>query len=130
MAKRKCAVAALTAVALVSVSTTALAKGGDDLVVEGTCTRASSAELKVGREDAGLELEFEVDQNRVGVRWNVVLRQNGKVVLRTTKLTRAPSGSFTARRLVPDRAGVDRIVATATRPGETCTARASFRVGV
>jgi hypothetical protein len=71
-------------------------------------------------------VEFEVDQNRVGVAWRVVVRQNGAVVSRVTKITRAPSGSFEARKVARDAAGSDRFVATATRGGETCTAQASF----
>lgn len=94
--------------------------------VSGTCTKASSAKLKLSDEDGRIEVEFEVDQNRVARRWSVVLRQNGVVIRRLTRVTRGPSGSFEARVLAPNRAGVDRFIATATRPGETCAARASF----
>jgi hypothetical protein len=94
--------------------------------VSGTCTKGSSAKLKLSAEDGRIEVEFEVDQNRVGRRWSVVLRQNGIVIRRLTRVTRAPSGSFEARVLASNRAGVDRFVATASRSGETCTARASF----
>ena len=94
--------------------------------VAGTCTNASSAKLKLSDEDGRIEVEFEVDQNRVGRKWSVVLRQNGTVIRRLTKVTQAPSGSFEARVLARNSAGTDRFVATATRPGETCTARASF----
>ena len=43
-----------------------------------------------------------------------------------TRVTRGPSGSFEARIVAGNRAGADRFVATATRSGETCTARATF----
>jgi hypothetical protein len=46
--------------------------------------------------------------------------------MKLTRVTRAPSGSFEAHVLAQNRAGSDRFVATASRPGETCTARASF----
>jgi hypothetical protein len=102
------------------------AKDRDDVRVAGTCTKASSAKLKLGEEDGRIEVEFEVDQNRVGVRWRVVLRQRGRVVRRVTKVTRAPSGSFEVRLLARDGSGADRFTVTATRSGETCRAAASF----
>jgi hypothetical protein len=108
---------------------TALAKhGGDDGVsTRGTCSKSSSAKLKLSRDDNRVETEFEVDQNRNGVRWKVVLRRNGKRVVATTATTRAPSGSFELRRLLTDGPGADRVTATATSPsGETCTARATL----
>jgi hypothetical protein len=105
--------------------TTALAKrGGDDTTARGACSKGSTAKLKVKPDNGRLETEFEVDQNRNGVPWKVVLRSNGRRVAATTATTRAPSGSFTVRRLLAGGAG-DRITATATSPsGETCTARA------
>ncbi len=101
------------------------AKDGD-VRVSGRCTKASTAKLKLSEEDGRIEVEFEVDQNRNGVRWNVVLRRNGAVVRRTTRVTRPPSGSFELRALAANGGGADRITATATRRGERCSARASF----
>jgi len=115
------------ALALALVPTTA-AKNGD-VLVRGTCTKASTAKLKLSPEDGRIEVEFEVDQNRNGVRWTVSLRRvlsSGSVVLATgTRITRAPSGSFEFRRVVADRSGRDRISARATSPsGEVCRAAA------
>ena len=105
---------------------TGTAKDGDVLVA-GSCTRATTSKLKLSEEDGRIEVEFEVDQNRTGVRWAVVLTQNGTRVARLNRVTRGPSGSFEARIVSPNRAGVDRFQARATRPsGEVCTARASF----
>jgi hypothetical protein len=118
------ALAATTLVA--AVAPTAMAKDGD-VRVAGTCTRASSAKLKLSEEDGRIEVEFEVDQNRNGVPWAVVLTQNGKVVAKRTAVTRAPSGSFELRILVDDSAARDVVGARATNPsGEVCSARASF----
>ena len=118
-------VTAIAAVALAAVPA-ALAKDGD-LRVRGTCTGASTSKLKLSNEDGRIGVEFEVDQNRVGRSWNVVLRQNGVVVRRLVRVTRAPSGSFEARAVLGNRAGTDRISATATtRTGETCRASAQF----
>jgi hypothetical protein len=119
--------AAIAAVAICAVPTAFAAPAKDgDIRVAGKCTQASSAKLKLSEENGRIEVEFEVDQNRVGRTWKVVLRQNGAIIKRLTKVTRAPSGSFTARVLAGNRAGTDRFVATASRPGETCAARASF----
>ena len=91
----------------------------------GKCSGATTWKLKAKREDAGFETEFEVDQNRVGRRWNVVLRRNGVVVFRGVRRTVAPSGSFEVRRILR---GGGRIVATARAlsTGETCRASLSI----
>ena len=116
-------VAALGAVLLLPGA--ALAKDGD-VRVAGTCTGSTTSKLKLSEEDGGIEVEFEVDQNRNGVRWTVVLQRNGTQVGRRVHVTRGPSGSFEARFVTRNGPGADRFVAQATRPGERCTARASF----
>ena len=76
---------AAAALALALVPTT-VAKDGD-VVVRGTCTKASTAKLKLSPEDGAIEVEFEVDQNRNGVRWSVSLRRvlaNGIQTLKGT----------------------------------------------
>src|SRR5438067_2325153 len=45
--------------------------------VAGACTAGSSAKLKVKPRNGRLETEFEVDQNRSGVRWTVRIRRDG-----------------------------------------------------
>jgi hypothetical protein len=119
--------AALTAVlaALTLGAGPALAKDGD-VLVRGSCTGASTAKLKLSTENGRIEIEFEVDQNRNRVPWRVVLTRNGVKVAQFTRVTRAPSGSFAARRLVTNGAGADVVRATATRNGERCSARATF----
>jgi hypothetical protein len=113
------------AIALVAVPT-APAKDGD-VLVRGTCTGATTSKLKLSEEDGRIEVEFEVDQNRNGVRWTVTLRRPTTVLERTTRVTRGPSGSFELRRVVGNRAGPDRIIARATRSsGEVCRAAATF----
>ena len=117
-------VLALLAVALVAVPA-ALAKGRDHRAVriQGVCTQLSTSELKLSREDGGIEVEFEIDQNKNGVPWTVTLSRDGKAVTTFTATTHAPSGSFEVRRVLAGRLGIARITATATRAGgETCTA--------
>ncbi|HJU37355.1 MAG TPA: hypothetical protein VJ716_08065 [Gaiellaceae bacterium] len=111
---------ALVAAALLAVPA-AFAKGSHHRAVRvrGACTQQSTSKLKVSREDRGLEIEFEVDQNRNAVPWKVTLRRNGHRVASLRAVTHAPSGSFEIRRVI---AGSGRISARATRSGETCTA--------
>ena len=102
------------------------AKDGD-IRVAGVCSTSATSKLKLSEEDGRIEVEFEVDQNRNGVRWAVVLRRPATVLVRTTRVTRGPSGSFELRRVVADLAGADRITARATSPsGEVCRATAAF----
>ena len=103
----------------------ALAKDGD-VRVAGTCSAGSTSKLKLSDEDGRIEVELEVDQNRNGVRWRVVLFRNGKQAGQRVGVTRASSGSFEARFVTANGPGADRFVARASRPGETCTARASI----
>lgn len=113
-------------VAALAVAPAGLAKRGD-VRVAGTCTQSSTSKLKLSEENGRIEVELEVDQNRNGVRWVVAITQNGTRVARTTRVTKAPSGSFELRVVTPDRPGTDRFAARATSPsGEVCTARASF----
>jgi hypothetical protein len=108
--------------AALALAPAAVAKEG--VRVAGTCSKSSTSKLKLGREDAGTEVEFEVDQNRNGVRWRVVLLRNGIRVASRAAVTRAPSGSFEARFVT---AGAGRFVARATSPsGEICRAAASI----
>jgi hypothetical protein len=114
----------VAAVALLAAPT-ATAKDGDIRRV-GTCTKSSTSKIKLSEENGRIEVEFEVDQNRNGVRWNVRIARNGTRIAKMTRVTKGPSGSFEARVVAGNRAGADRFVATATRSGETCTARATF----
>lgn len=113
-------------VALVPLTATASAND-DDVRRGGTCTGSSSAKIKLSPEDGGIETEFEVDQNRNGVVWRVVLRHNGSVAAQTQATTRGPSGSFELRRVLAGGPGADSISARAVSPsGEVCTAHASI----
>ena len=117
-----------TAIAIAAVlAPGALAKNGDTVLVAGKCTSAATAKLKLGADDRGIEVEFEVDQNRNGVPWRVTLRRNGALVAAATVRTHAPSGSFSFERVVSSTPGADRIVAVAKSPsGATCNATASL----
>jgi hypothetical protein len=119
--------AAVLALTLGAVSAEAGLTKGPEVRVAGACTGPSTAKLKLKGEDGRIEVEFEVDQNRNGVRWDVTILQNGSRIAKVTRVTRAPSGSFEARVLASNTAGTDSFRARATRrSGEVCTARASL----
>jgi hypothetical protein len=110
---------ALTATAFTAPA--AFAKGGGDtkVVARGAC--ATGAWKLAGKPDDGaLEVEYELDTNRVGQAWTVTITDNGATVLRTTVTTKAPSGSFSLERRTANRVGTDRISVVATRGATSC----------
>lgn len=115
------AVAALLSGLFVQGVPAAMAKDGD-VIRRGNCSGASHWKLKLSPEDSKIEVEFEVDQNRNGHTWLVVMKDNGDRFFKANRTTKAPSGSFSVRALTKDRSGADRVVATAAnlRTGEKC----------
>jgi hypothetical protein len=100
------------------------AKGGSGIRVAGACSGAALSKLKAKHDNGRIEVEFEVDSNRRGQRWQVVIKRSGRAVYRATKTTTAPSGSFTSRKLTRNGAGIETISARATGPGgQVCTAK-------
>ena len=140
------AVAAALAATLLATAPIALARhgaddppgddrGGDrdrteraDVRRAGTCTLSSRAKIKLSPEDGRVEVEFEVDENRVGSRWGVTLKRNGKVVRSRAAVTRAPSGSFEVRAVIAPGSPRTRVAAVARRAatGEVCRAVATL----
>jgi hypothetical protein len=114
---------ALFAISLVAVQA-ASAKGTSHRIVRGACTQQSTSKLELSRDDRGIEVEFQVDENRNSVPWQVTLRRNGAPVASFAARTHAPSGSFDLRRTIKSRSKA-RITVTATRSGETCRAAAA-----
>jgi DUF4097 and DUF4098 domain-containing protein YvlB len=118
--------AAVLAVGVIAPLPAALAKS-PRVTVAGKCTGKSTAKLKLKPDNGKIEVEFEVDQNKNNVTWKYSLTRAGVTLASGSKVTKAPSGSFTARKLVSDAAGPDTITARATRKnGEICTARATL----
>jgi hypothetical protein len=111
------------AVAALAAASSAPAQGGaTEVIKRGTCSGSATWKLKAKLDDGFIETEFEVDQNAIGKRWHVVIRQNGVKRFDGIRKTQAPSGSFTVRRRLDDTAGSDRIVgkATALATGQVC----------
>jgi hypothetical protein len=134
----------LATAALMALATTspAMARGGDDdpagddhggrttrteVRKAGSCGSGARAKLKLKADDGRIEAEFEVDRNRNGERWKVTFARAGRVLVRTSARTHAPSGSFSVERRLSDLAGADRITARGVGPsGLTCTATATL----
>ena len=113
----------LAAAALASASSApAKGGGGAEVIKRGSCSGSANWKLKAKHDNGLIETEFEVDQNVVGKKWRVVIRQNGGKRFSGVKTTKAPSGSFTVRRMLDNKAGTDHIVAKATAlaTGQTC----------
>ncbi len=93
----------------------------------GRCSNGATWKLKANTEDGGrIGVEFEVDANRNGQRWSVVLTDNGAVVFSGVRTTLAPSGSFSVERRIVDRPGVDHLTARAVRLATGATCRGSL----
>jgi hypothetical protein len=109
---------------LLAFGSPALGAGDPGVLKTGKCSAGATWKLKAKRDDGGVEAEFEVDQNRVGRRWSVVLTRNGTAAFRGIRRTTAPSGSFEVRKILP---GGGRIVASAKAlaGGQTCRATLS-----
>ena len=127
MRARAIVAATLMAVLLVGGATQALAKDGD-VIRRGACSGPSDWKLKLSNENGRIEVEFEVDQNRVGDAWRVRIRHDGDLVFAARRITRAPSGSFEVRIVQGNRAGADlfRGRAVNLRTGEVCDGRATW----
>jgi hypothetical protein len=111
----------------VAGTTNAFAKSGD-VIRTGSCSGSSDWKLKLSREDGKIEVEYEVDSNKVGQHWRVKLFENGNRIFRGTKTTQGASGSFTVRTLAKNTAGTDSFRAHAVNlaSGETCGGTASI----
>lgn len=109
------------AIVTTALAVPAMARDGD-VTRSGACSGISDWKLKAGHRDGRIEVEFEVDQNRIGKQWRVKLVDNGDVFFRAIRTTQAPSGSFTVRDTTRNRAGTDRIVGRAVNlnSGEVC----------
>jgi hypothetical protein len=103
------------------VSAPAFAADGE-VKREGNCTGASDWKVKAKPDNGRLEVEGEVDSNRVGQTWNWRIRHNGTISASGTAKTVAPSGSFSVERRMTNLSGADTFVFRATNPatGEVC----------
>jgi len=122
-----CASATLITAAAVSTAPAVSAAAGD-VIRTGNCTGSSDWKLKLSKDNGRIEVEFEVDSNRIGQTWIAKIKRNGNVLASGYRVTKAPSGSFTFRALISDRPGIDTVVGRARnlRSGEICRGVASI----
>ena len=120
--------AALVATVALIAAAPAVASDDDDIIRRGGCSGSTDWKLKLDHDDGRIEAEFEVDQNRNGQRWRVVLWRDGNRVFRGIRTTHAPSGSFEVERKIRNPAGPDRVKARAVnlRSGEVCKGAATI----
>jgi hypothetical protein len=114
------ATAALFAVP--AVAAPAQAQGGDAVSNSAACA-TGTIKVKAKVDDGALEVEGEVDTNRVGQTWNWRIVRNGTIAAKGSKVTAAPSGSFSVNRRIANPAGQDTIRFRAVRPatGTVCS---------
>lgn len=118
----------LSSVALLAgLPTVAQAKDGD-VITTGACSAGSEWKLKASPENGRIEVEFEVDQGKVGQVWSNVIRRNGTVIFRGNRVTQGASGSYTIRRVISNAPGDDAITARAKNlsSGEVCNGSLVF----
>jgi hypothetical protein len=106
------------------------ASGGDDDRVErnGSCSAGTEWKIKAKADDGRIEVEAEIDSNKVGQSWSWKFKDNGAVFATGTSTTTAPSGSFEVERKPANEAGTDNFVFRAVHPksGEVCRATVSW----
>jgi hypothetical protein len=120
--------AALVVALVGTIPAPAQARAGD-VTKKGSCSAASTWKLKLRPEDGGrIQVEYEVDSNKVGQTWRVRIVQNGARIFAGKRVTKAPSGSFTVHVLTDGQKGTDAFKAKAANvsSGETCLGHASI----
>jgi hypothetical protein len=129
---RAFAVSILAAVCATLVSLTDAGASGEkdragEVRVVGSCGATATSKLKLKSRDGSIELEFEVDSDRVGMLWRVALVHERRVAWKGAARTSGPSGSFSVDRRLPDLLGPDTVTARASGPaGITCRATATL----
>ena len=120
-------IGAALALTVTMAPTSALAKDGD-VIRRGSCSGATDWKLKASPEYGRIEVEAEVDSNRVGQTWRWRLVHDGSLSARGRATTQAPSGSFEVRRVVVNLSGTDglRFVARHRPSGEVCRGTVRF----
>jgi hypothetical protein len=119
------ALTAALAAPLLAAGPAAASGGHHGVTNSGSCSQHGTFKLTAKHDDAALEVEYEVDTNRVGQRFTVRLTDNGTVILKRTLTTAGRSGSFSVSKRTADRAGSDVIRARAVSGTNVCGGRVS-----
>ena len=125
---KKGIVFALVAAFVLLVPAGIASAGQNDVIRQGSCGDSSDWKVKVSPDNGRLEMEFEVDQNVSGDRWQVRIRHDGDLAFRGKRMTQGASGSFTVRIVEDDTAGSDVFRARARNLStyEVCAGSATF----
>jgi hypothetical protein len=98
----------------------------NDIRRTGTCSRLSEVKLRLRSDDAVIRVELEIETERRGSRWTVILLHERRIAFRGNLRTDS-DGSLELRRSVPDWYGVDSFVVRATGPrNESCRVSAEL----
>ena len=120
--KRTAALIATTAVAAGTVAAVATPAQAFDIEREKAkqCSINSFATLSLEKEFGRIDADFEIENAPQARSWNVRIKHNGNVVLRTQRIADY-EGDLDVMQQVADRPGFDRFTARATGPnGEVC----------
>jgi hypothetical protein len=114
--------------ALVAAPAMAGGDDGDRVERNGSCSAGTDWKIKAKSDDGRVEVEAEIDSNKVGQDWSWKLKDNGAVFATGTSTTTSPSGSFEVERKPANQAGTDSFVFRAVHPksGEVCRATVSW----
>ena len=130
--KTRTAIAALTlstlALPLAAMAPASASHGGGGVRTHGGCDGSAVWKLKAKADNGRIELEGEVDSNRVGQVWNWKIKHNGSLSSKGASTTHGASGSFSVTRRMADLGGTDHFVVRAERraTGEVCRGTISF----
>jgi len=122
------AVTGALAFTVMAVGTTAASAKDGDVIRTGSCSGSSDWKLKLSPENGKIEVEYEVDSNKVGQTWRVKLFHDGNRFFVGTRTTAGASGSFEVRKVEPNHSGTDSFRARAVNQatGEVCGGSATF----
>ena len=119
--------AGVVALAVVATGATSAEAKGREVIRSGGCDNSAATwKLKAKSDDGKIEVEFQVDSNKVGQTWSVRMGDDGNRFYTGTKTTAGASGSFTVVRRISNRAGTDSIRARATRGTAVCAGALNF----
>jgi hypothetical protein len=127
---RRIAALTISTLALSGVTIAPAAASDDDDRVQrnGSCSAGTEWKIKAEADDGRIEVEAEIDSNKVGQSWSWKFKDNGSVFATGMSTTTAPSGSFEVERKPANKAGTDNFVFRAVHPksGEVCRATVSW----
>ena len=130
--RRKAVALTISTLALSALTIGPASADGDDddneIRRNGSCSAGTDWKIKAKSDDGRIEVEAEIDSNKVGQTWTWKFKHNGSVFSKGQSTTTGPSGSFEVERKPADFAGTDHFVFRAVHPrsGEVCRATVSW----